>query len=100
MGGSDWTKDGLSTIASVAALAGVGVGTVSRVLNDSSAVSGPTRMRVLEAIDALDYEPSAAARALSTGRTSTVGVLAPFFTEPSVVERLRGAARRFAEAGY
>jgi len=90
----------VSTIASVAALAGVGVGTVSRVLNDSSAVSGSTRMRVLEAIEALDYEPSAAARALSTGRTSTIGVLAPFFTEPSVVERLRGVTRRLASSGY
>ena len=90
----------MSTIASVAALAGVGVGTVSRVLNDSSAVSGSTRMRVLEAIEALDYEPSATARALSTGRTSTIGVLAPFFTEPSVVERLRGLTRRLASSGY
>jgi len=90
----------MSTIASVAALAGVGVGTVSRVLNDSTAVSGSTRMRVLEAIEALDYEPSATARALSTGRTSTIGVLAPFFTEPSVVERLRGVTRRLASSGY
>jgi LacI family transcriptional regulator len=90
----------LSTISSVAALAGVGVGTVSRVLNDSGAVSGATRMRVLEAIEALEYEPSAAARALSTGRTSTIGVIAPFFTEPSVVERLRGVTRRLADAGY
>ena len=90
----------MSTIASVAALAGVGVGTVSRVLNDSEAVSCTTRMRVLEAIAALDYEPSAAARALSTGRTSTIGIVAPFLTEPSVVERLRGATRRLAAAGY
>jgi LacI family transcriptional regulator len=90
----------VSTIASVAALAGVGVGTVSRVLNDSGAVSGSTRMRVLEAIEALDYEPSAAARALSTGRTSTIGVIAPFFTEPSVVERLRGVTRRLSSSGY
>jgi LacI family transcriptional regulator len=90
----------VSTISSVAALAGVGVGTVSRVLNDSGAVSGATRMRVLEAIEALEYEPSAAARALSTGRTSTIGVIAPFFTEPSVVERLRGVTRRLANAGY
>jgi DNA-binding LacI/PurR family transcriptional regulator len=90
----------LSTIASVAALAGVGVGTVSRVLNDSEAVSGSTRMRVLEAIAALDYEPSASARALSTGRTATIGIVAPFLTEPSVVERLRGATRRLVAAGY
>jgi len=90
----------VTTIARVAALAGVGVGTVSRVLNDSGAVSPATRRRVEEAIDALGYEPSAAARALSTGRTMSIGVVAPFLTQPSVVERLRGVARRVADAGY
>ena len=72
----------MTTIARVAALAGVGVGTVSRVLNDSGAVSASTRRRVEEAIDALGYEPSAAARALSTGRTMSIGVVAPFLTQP------------------
>ena len=90
----------MTTIARVAALAGVGVGTVSRVLNDSGAVSPGTRRRVQEAIDALDYEPNAAARALSTGRTLALGVVAPFATRPSVVERLRGIARRISESGY
>ena len=90
----------MTTIARVAALAGVGVGTVSRVLNDSGAVSPATRRRVQEAIDALDYEPSAAARALSTGRTLAIGVVAPFVTRASVVERLRGVARRVSDAGY
>ena len=82
-----------STIAAVAAEAGVGVGTVSRVLNGSPSVSEDTRRRVLEAIATLDYQPSAVARALSTGRTHAVGVVAPFFTQPSVVERLRGMSR-------
>ena len=90
----------MSTIARVASLAGVGVGTVSRVLNDSGSVSASTRARVLEAIAELEYEPSATARALSTGRTLAVGVVAPFFTEPSVVERLRGVTRRLSGAGY
>ena len=90
----------MTTIARVAALAGVGVGTVSRVLNDSGAVSASTRRRVEEAIDALGYEPSAAARALSTGRTMSIGVVAPFLTQSSVVERLRGVARRVADADY
>ena len=90
----------MTTIARVAALAGVGVGTVSRVLNDSGAVSASTRRRVEEAIEALDYEPSAAARALSTGRTMSLGVVAPFLTQASVVERLRGVARRVSDAGY
>ena len=51
-------------------------------------------------IEKLGYEPNAAARALSTGRTSTLGVLAPFFTQPSVVERLRGVSRVVSGAGY
>ena len=48
-----------TTIAEVAAEAGVGVGTVSRVLNGSPSVSEDTRRRVLEAIATLDYQPSA-----------------------------------------
>jgi LacI family transcriptional regulator len=88
------------TIAKVAAQAGVGVGTVSRVLNGSPSVSEETRQRVLEAIAALDYRPNAVARALSTGRTYAVGVVAPFFTSWSVIERLRGVSRTLAAAGY
>ena len=88
------------TIAKVAAEAGVGVGTVSRVLNGSPSVSEDTRRRVLEAIATLDYQPSPVARALSTGRTYAVGVVAPFFTAPSVIERLRGVSRMLAGAGY
>ena len=88
------------TIAEVASRAGVGVATVSRVLNGSPAVSEATRRRVRAVIDELGYEPSAAARALSTGRTRTVGVVTPFFTQPSVVERLRGVSRATSEGGY
>jgi DNA-binding LacI/PurR family transcriptional regulator len=90
----------MTTITQVAQRAGVGVATVSRVLNRSPRVSEPTRIRVLEAIDELGYAPNAAARALSTGRTRTVGVVAPFFTQPSVVERLRAVSRVIADAGY
>ena len=89
-----------STIAAVAAEAGVGVGTVSRVLNGSPSVSEDTRRRVLEAIALLDYQPSAVARALSTGRTHAVGVVAPFFTQPSVVERLRGMSRTLSRSRH
>src|ERR687897_2812108 len=91
---------GVTTIARVAEEAGVGVGTVSRVLNGSPAVSKDTRRRVLEAIATLDYEPSPAARALSTGRTNAIGVVAPFFTQPSVIERLRGVSRTLAGEGW
>ena len=89
-----------TTIAKVAAEAGVGVGTVSRVLNGSPSVSEDTRRRVLEAIAVLDYQPSAVARALSTGRTHAIAVVAPFFTQPSVIERLRGVSQTLAGSGY
>jgi DNA-binding LacI/PurR family transcriptional regulator len=68
----------------------VGVGTVSRVLNDAPGVADATRKRVREVMDELGYRPSSTARNLSLGRTLTLGVIAPFFTSPSVVERLRG----------
>src|ERR671916_1711296 len=91
---------GVTTIARVAQEAGVGVGTVSRVINGSASVSEATRRRVMDVIAELGYEPNATARALSTGRTGAVGVIAPFFTEPSVTERLRGVTQRLAGAGY
>lgn len=79
------------TIADVAARAGVGAGTVSRVLNNSPSVSDATRAKVRAAIDELDYRPSPLAQGLSRGRCRTVGVIVPFFTHAaSVAERLRG----------
>jgi LacI family transcriptional regulator, galactose operon repressor len=77
-------------IRDVAERAGVGVGTVSRVLNDSPGVAHATRVRVRAVMEELGYRPSPTARNLSLGRTLTLGVIAPFFTSPSVVERLRG----------
>lgn len=90
----------MATIHDVAKAAGVGVGTVSRVLNDSPLVSDSTRRRVQKTIEELGYRPSSVARALSLGRTSTVAVLAPFFTRPSVVLRLRGLADVVNESDF
>ena len=80
--------------------AGVGVATVSRVLNDSPLVSAATHRRVSAAIEELGYRRNLSAQKLSLGRSHAVGVVAPFFTSASVVERLRGAAARLAERGY
>jgi DNA-binding LacI/PurR family transcriptional regulator len=88
------------TIRDVARHAGVSVATVSRVLNDIPVVRTEMRDRVLEAIAALGYRPSSTARSLSLGRSQAIGVVAPFFTTPSVVERLRGVARRAGHHGY
>lgn len=78
------------TIGDVALKAGVGRGTVSRVLNNKPNVDPDTRARVQAVIDELGFVPSVAARRLSLGRSQTVAVVVPFLTRPSVVERLRG----------
>ena len=88
------------TIADVAAHAGVGAGTVSRVLNDSPRVSENTRARVLAAIEVLDYRPNPLAQGLSRGRCQTLGVVVPFFTHASAVERLRGVVAALDESRY
>ncbi len=88
------------TIRDVARYAGVGVGTVSRVLNDSPLVSEETRHKVQSAIQALDYSPSSVARRLSRGKSMAVAVVAPFFTRRSYVERLQGIENILAAAGY
>lgn len=88
------------TIYDVAKQAGVGVGTVSRVLNGNPSVRPETRQRVLAVIEALNYYPSPIARRLSLRKTLTIGVVAPFFTRPSIVERLRGIEALVAESDY
>lgn len=89
-----------ATIRDVAQKAGVGVGTVSRVLNESRSVSHETRDKVLAAITELDYSPNPAARRLSRGKTMVVGALVPYFTNPSVVRRLQGVVSVITGSQY
>jgi LacI family transcriptional regulator len=90
----------VTTISDIARRAGVGVGTVSRVLNRSPLVSDATRQRVLAVIEELEYTPSSVARRLSLGRTLTAAVVVPFLTHPSAVERLRGVVAGFRDSPY
>lgn len=89
-----------ATIRDVAKKAGVGLGTVSRVLNQSPQVSDGTRQRVQDVIDELDYSPNPSARRLSLGKTLTIAAIIPFFTRPAAVERLRGVANTLAGTEY
>lgn len=65
------------TIKDVARRAGVSHSTVSRSLNDSSLISGPTKERVRKIAMELGFEFNASARSLSTRRTGTVGIIYP-----------------------
>ena len=76
------------------------VATVSRVLNESGPVNKRTRTRVLEAMDALSFTPSVAARRLSLGRTLTVSVVVSFLTRPQAAQRLRGVEGVLSESEF
>jgi DNA-binding LacI/PurR family transcriptional regulator len=88
------------TVYDVAETAGVSITTVSRVLNSPEKVNAATRMRVMAAIDRLGFVPKAEAAARARKGHGRIGVLAPFFTLPSFVERLRGVANALADSPY
>jgi DNA-binding LacI/PurR family transcriptional regulator len=90
----------MSTIYDVAQKAGVSISTVSRVLNSPDLVNAHTREKVLEAIEALAYVPKAEARARASRDVRRVGVITPFFTAPSFVQRLRGVAAALHNTPY
>ena len=76
----------MSTIADVAARAGVSKATASRALSGNGYVSDETRRRVADAATELLYVAHSSATSLATGRTQTVGVIMPavdrwFFSE-------------------
>lgn len=85
----------------VARLAGVSIGTVSRVMTNSDhPVGEETRRKVLEAAAAVDFTPNALARGLSGGRTHTVGVIVHDITDSYFNEIVRGIDDVAAEHGY
>ncbi len=90
----------MPTIADVAERAGVGVGTVSRVLNESPLVSDRTRARVLAVIEEMNYRPSFLARGLSTGTAGVLAAVVQRMTTPSALQRLRGILDVSSAAGF
>lgn len=91
---------GPTSLADVAALAGVSTGTVSRVLSRPGMISEATRARVLAAVDRLGYVANGAARALSMRKTMTVGALVPRYGGSSFPTLVQALENRLAAHGY
>ncbi len=89
-----------STIYDVAKKADVSVSTVSRVLNEPGKVNKEKRDKVLEAIKELNFVRKADAVANARKTYKKIGVIAPFFTEPSFMQRLRGISSVLSEQHY
>lgn len=88
------------TIYDVAELAEVSIATVSRVLNTSASVKEETRAKVLQAIDELGFVPDAFARERARKEVGHIGVITPFFTIPSITQRLSGIANTLVDTSF
>ena len=90
----------MSSIQEVAKKAGVGVGTVSRVINDSGYVSEKTRKIVEEVIEELNYKPNELARNLFRNRTNIVAVITPAIGNPYYATLYSEVENRLRKYGY
>ena len=90
----------MPTLADIAKAAGVGVMSVSRVINGSRKVSAKTEEKVRNALRRLEYAPNEAARMLKGPRAHVFGLIDPDLSDPffgTLADAVQEAAR---SAGY
>lgn len=88
------------TIKDIARLSGVGVSTVSRVLNQRPDVSEESRRRVLEVIAQYNYLPNNSARSLVRTKSDCVGLVVRGVQNPFYTGIIRAIERGLDERGY
>lgn len=93
-------KEHTVSIKDVARHAGVSISTVSNVLNGTKYVGSELRMRVLKAVNELQYQANTLAKGLKSGRTNTLCVLVPSIVSVFFPKVLRGMQMAAAQSGY
>lgn len=88
------------TVSDVARAARVSMATVSRVLNGNASVDQKLRRRVIAAAGRLGYTPHAAARALASQRSRTIGAVIPTLENINFAVGVAALQRRITGAGY
>ena len=89
-----------ATLADIAEMAGVSTATVSRVLNRSPLVAPEMRERIEAVIAQHEYYPHAAARALASNRTYTIGAVIPTLNNAIFAATINALERTLHEADY
>jgi len=90
----------MAGIKDVAKAAGVGVGTVSRVINDSGYVAEETREKVKKAMEELNYTPNELARNLYHKKTGIIAVLVPDISHPFFSQFVKCVEMELYDRGY
>lgn len=92
--------DGKATIKDVASLAGVGIATVSRVINGNYPVSDAVCAAVWAAIDQLGYRPNVPARSLKTRKSRMVGVVVADLSNLFFMQLVKGLEAELSRHNY
>jgi LacI family transcriptional regulator len=90
----------MRSMRDVARLAEVSIATVSAVINEKGTVSKALEKRVLDAMEALDYQPDQIARSLRVGRSNVIGMIVPDVSNSFYAEVLRGVEASSERRGY
>ncbi|MGM9987795.1 MAG: LacI family DNA-binding transcriptional regulator, partial [Bacillaceae bacterium] len=90
----------MATIKDVAKYAGVGIGTVSRVINNKGAVKPSTKAKVEEAIRALNFRPNEIARSFKMQNSKMIALLIPRINHPFFSELAFHVGGELYKRGY
>ncbi len=90
----------MASIKDVATLAGVGVGTVSRVMNGSGYVSVESKQKVDAAVKELNFQPNVSAQSLKSQKSGVVGLFVPVLNHPFFCALSEKIEHRLYECGY
>jgi DNA-binding LacI/PurR family transcriptional regulator len=88
------------TMAEIAKMAGVSIGTVSRVVNNKDKVHPETRARIQALVELLNYQPSATARGLALRRTENIMLQVPNIADPYFSDLTKSISKLSRRAGY
>jgi LacI family transcriptional regulator len=88
------------SLKQVAALAGVSASTVSRALAAPERLNPKTLKKVKDAIESLDYVPYAPARVLRSGRSQSIGIVAPTLMNELYARAVDTLEEEFLRIGY
>ena len=88
------------TIKEVALRSGVGIGTVSRVLNNSPQITEETRRKVMKAVEELGYVPNVVGKRLSSKRTNVIALIVPVINHPYFAKLIEELELACDNVGY
>lgn len=89
-----------ATISDVAKHAGVGAGTVSRVLNGGKSVGKDKQEAILRAIEELNYTPNSMAKRLRKQKSGVIALMVPIVNHPFFAQFTDSAEKEAGERGY